>query len=105
MSLEIFHPHPVPEALRAIAGGKYGLKELHIVNPFTNEHSTASTVKGYSGETLLLITAPNGISYWDLNGKHICGFEPEGTRPEGQLTPEQIAVYNAFIEIIWSGAR
>lgn len=98
-------PLSVQTALRATVNGKYGLHNLHIANPYTGEHIQVTTMPDYNGETVLEVIAPNGTSYWQMNGEHICGYYPEGiTYLNTQSEWEQIQ-NNAFMNAIWSGVK
>lgn len=103
--------HPVPEAIRAYDNGKYPLSSgLHVRNPYTGEYAVATTVTDENNERKFQIDAPNGRSYWTLQGEHISGFHPEGSRPPNfppdvVLTDELRTTLNAFIQIIWAGVR
>jgi len=96
-------PLPIRIAMNATNGGKIGLDHLHIANPYTSEHIQVTTMPDFNGEQILEVIAPNGTSYWKMNGEHICGFHPEGTITES--TDWVQSQTNAFMNPIWAGVR
>ena len=98
-------PSPVRTAIRAIDGGKYGLKHLQIENPITHECVEVTTMFDNDGKNIFEVIAPNGVSYWTTTGEHICGFHPGGTRPPDhvrEFTPDEISAINDFRDPIWT---